>query len=144
MKLSFVFQIAQMKTKIILFLILLLLYILLISLYFFGDKRGPHDGVLKEVDSYVVEFKEAAPTIFVFLLDHNLKSIANKNISAQVFVVFTDGTTLRKYCQPYGSDGFSVDVGLMNFATCKVGIVAFGKVIETTFSSEKPWAKNFK
>ena len=133
-----------MKTKILLLLLLLLLYLLLISLDFFQEQKGPHDGVLREVENYVVEFKDAAPLVYIFLLDKDKRSIDNKALTAQVFVIFVDGTTMQKSCFPYGRDGFSVDIGLLNYAACKVMISVFGRSIEAAFDSERPWVKNFK
>lgn len=127
---------------IIVFLILLALF--LISINFFQSPFGPHGGRVKTAGEYNIEMKNVYPNIYTFLLDKDYKPIKNKEILCEIHFILPDNTKINSQLKPFEEDGFIMELGELNFSTCRVFFNVHGKSVSAGFENEKPIAKKNK
>ena len=98
--------------------------------------RGPHQGLVKEVGLYKIEMLGCSDHIEVYLLDQEMQSINNHQITGHVRFYFNNKTSQDSPLMPYGQDGFSAKIPQSEFFNCIVTIDILSKPISATFESE--------
>jgi hypothetical protein len=126
-----------MKAKtIIIIAFLILLALFLISINFIQSPYGPHGGKVKEAGEYNIEMKNVYPNMYTVLLDKDYKPINNKGILCEIHFILPDNTKLNSQLKPFEEDGFTMELGGLNFSTCRVFFNVNGKSISAGFENE--------
>lgn len=121
---------------IIVFLILLALF--LISQNLLQPTSGPHGGKVKPAGEYHIEMKNVYPNIYTFLLDKKNKPIKNKGILCEINFILPNHTVINSQLKPFREDGFTMELGELNFSSCRVFFNVYGKSISAGFENENP------
>lgn len=128
-----------MKAKfIIITILLILLALLLVSKNFFQSPVGPHGGIVKPAGEYNIEMKNIYPNIYTFLLNKKNKPILNKKISCEISFLLPNNTIINTQLRPFAKDGFMMELGGLNYSSCRIFFNVSGKSISTEFESENP------
>lgn len=131
-----------MKTKfIIISILLILLALVLISQNFFQSSVGPHGGIVKPAGEYNIEMKNIYPNIYTFLLNKNNKPIINKKLSCEISFLLPNKTIINSQLKPFGKDGFMMELGGLNYSSCRIFFNVSGKSVSAEFESENPIVK---
>lgn len=94
----------------------------------------PHGGIIQESGEYFVEMVKSGNKCTFYLLDANKKAIANKGISGNVLIKFSDNTSVTTDLSTLGSDGFLVVNDKLNSSTsCLITLKVNGKSVTATF-----------
>ncbi len=134
-----------MKAKfIIISILLILLALLLVSKNFFQSPVGPHGGIVKPAGEYNIEMKTIYPNIYTFLLNKNNKPIINKKLSCEISFLLPNNSIINSQLRPFGKDGFMMELGGLNYSTCRIFFNVQGKSVSAEFESENPIAEKNK
>ena len=110
--------------------------IILTAFQFQHTPLGPHGGRVKEAGIFNIETKNTVTDLYAFLLDKKLKPIANKGISCSGKFILTDSTSVIIPLRPLGEDGFSMSLGSLRYASCRISFNVSGKIYSTLFENE--------
>ena len=128
-----------MKTKIVVTALLIFsLSLYLISLNLFQSSIGPHGGTVKLAGDYNIEMKSIYPNIYTFLLNKKNKPIINKKLSCEISFMLPNNTVINSQLKSFRDDGFIMELGGLNFSSCRVFFNVLGKSVSAEFESENP------
>jgi hypothetical protein len=105
----------------------------LVSWYSLTD-NGPHGGALKKSGDYYIEMKNPEGYFFAYLLDKKLKTISDKNLSADVRFFMPDSTVVDVKLAR-GSDKSYTAKSIPGFIACKIIFKAGKSEISATFEN---------
>jgi hypothetical protein len=112
---------------------LVFLATVLVSWYCLTD-NGPHGGTLKKSGDYYIEMKNPEGYFFAYLLDKKLKTISDKNLTADVRFFMPDSTVVDIKLSP-GSDKSYTAKSIPGFIACKIIFKAGKNEISATFEN---------
>lgn len=125
-----------MKIKLSFITFLALISIGLMGLDLFQSFIGPHKGTVKNAGAFhLIEFRNDGQEAYAYLLDKKLYPISNNGIVAEIKFIYPDSTHYVKPLKPFGSEGFSTEIGSTPFSSCRISFTVSGKVVSAKFEN---------
>lgn len=125
-----------MRTKFILFALLIIVVIIFITKSLSQQTVGPHGGKIKQAGNHFIELKNPGSEFYTFLLDKQMKPLSNRDISCEVIFQFPDNIHTKANLLPFGEDGFIAEPIPKYFNSCKITFHANEKDISAEFENE--------
>ncbi len=123
----------SIKAKIV---FLAFLYCILIAFVSWSktQARGPHGGIIKRTQNYVIEINTPGKFIYAYLLDRKLNTINDKELACDVKFSLSDSTSFNLKLKPTNDGGFMGE-NLNGFNGCVVTFTAFSKTITARYEN---------
>lgn len=125
-----------MKTKIILFSLLIILALILISLKIFQSSDGPHGGTVKQAGEYYIEMKNPGGSLYAFLLDQDRKPLSNTGMTCKAKLFYPDNTSSEAEMGYFAADGFFIESVPRYYTSCMILFNVSGKSVSAEFENE--------
>jgi len=98
--------------------------------------QGPHGGAIKKAEGYYVEMKNNPDTsFFAYLLTKKLKTVSNKDVTAEVKLFFPDSTATDVPLKAIAGNAFTGKI-IPGFYACKITFHIYEKEVSAQFAKE--------
>lgn len=109
--------------------------------WYTSNDNGPHGGALKKSGDHYIEMKNPEGYFFAYLLDKKLKTVSDKQMTAEVRFFMPDSTVVDVKLAP-GVDKSYTTKSIPGFVTCKITFKAGSTEISAIFENNEQVAQS--